>query len=142
MNDNEKILTSILQTVQMGQSGIECVENKAIQPELKQLLREQMQDYQHMESQAHALSERLNYRLQSINPMVQKMSSLTAKCRLMAGDTDSTIAAMLVQGNTKGMIMGLKELHKAQQVDEAVDQLANKLLDMENINIQNARAFL
>lgn len=142
MNDSKKILTSILHIVQMGQSGIEAVRNKAVKPEMEKLLLEQMQDYKHMESQAQKLSNQLGWNLPPINVMTQKMSAYSAKCRLLFGDTDSTIAAMLVQGNTRGMILGLKDLHQAAEIEPSVHQLANKLLNMENLNIQKAREYL
>lgn len=109
---------------------------------MQRLLQEQMQDYKHMEGQARKLSHELGWKLPPVNSMAQKMSSISAKCRLMFGDTDSTIAAMLVQGNTRGMILGLKDLHQASEIESAVDQLANKLLNMENVNIQKAREYL
>ena len=60
----------------------------------------------------------------------------------MAGDTDSTIAGMLIQGNTRGIILGVKNINRDDHTDSQVTQLAHRLLNRENINIQKSQPFL
>ena len=43
--NGKQMLTSMLHTVQMGQSGIQSVKNYAIGPELKRQLHKQQQEY-------------------------------------------------------------------------------------------------
>jgi hypothetical protein len=49
---------------------------------------------------------------------------------------------MLVQGNTRGMIKGLKNLHHSTSLDAQVEQIAQKLLSRERENIRQACEFL
>ena len=49
---------------------------------------------------------------------------------------------MLIQGNTRGRIMGLKDLHRAEDLDTDVSDLAGKLLHLEEANIRSAQTFL
>lgn len=142
MKDSRAVLTSVLHTAQMGISGIEAVRHRAVKSRLQTLLQEQLQQYSTIAEESKHLAETKGWTLPKRNMLVDKMSCIGAKCRLMAGDTDSAIAGMLIQGNTRGMILGEKNLHQAVQLDPAVSDIANKLLNLENINIQKSRDFL
>ena len=141
MNDKH-ILTSMLHTVQMGQSGIRCVMNKAISPALKQELSEQLRKYDDMEKQTLSLAQDLQLTLTNLNPAVETMSSVMSKLQLIGGETDSKIAGMLIQGNTRGSILGTKNLRKASHADSRVSALAKQLLQQEESNIRHSRQYL
>lgn len=140
--NGKQMLTSMLHTVQMGQSGIQSVKNYAIGPELKRQLHKQQQEYDAMEAAAKQLADQHNWQLKDISPAVIKMSDWMARARLLGGERDSKIAGMLIQGNTRGMILGLKNLRKASKADSNVRDLAQRLLNRENMNIQKSQQFL
>lgn len=140
--NSKKMLTSVLHTVQMGQSGIKSVENYAIRPALKQQLHKQRSEYDAMESAARQLAQERNWELKDISPSILKMSDLMARMRLMGGERDSKIAGMLIQGNTKGMILGMKNLRKGKKVDEEVQALTQKLVAQEKASIKSSQPFL
>ena len=60
----------------------------------------------------------------------------------MGGERDSKIAGMLIQGNTKGMILGMKNLRKGKKVDEEVQALTQKLVAQEKASIKSSQPFL
>lgn len=62
--------------------------------------------------------------------------------RLSYGDKDSKIAAMMIRGNTSGVIKGLRNLHQFQEQDEAVRNLSKKLLETESANVNQMKQFL
>ena len=140
--NNTEILTSMLHTVQMGQSGIRCVMENAVGTKLKAELKDQLKEYDALEKQTLALAKQHGITLKNLNPAVQAMSSMMAKAQLMGGERDSKIAGMLIQGNTRGMILGIKSLRKASQVDPKVRDLGQRLLNRQNINIQKSQQFL
>ena len=70
------------------------------------------------------------------------MADMASRSKLMYGKNDSKIAAMMVQGNTRGVIKGLKNLHRYHQNDGSVTQLCEKLLDCEKENIRQMEDFL
>ena len=142
MDPCKEVLTSVLHTAQMGISGIEAVKNKAVKPQLLQLLQEQQKEYSMIESESFRLASCKGWDLPPRSKLLDKMSTISAKCRLMSGDTDSTIAGMLIQGNTRGMIIGIKHLNHTQELDQEVSQVAHKLLNLENTNIQKTQQFL
>jgi uncharacterized protein (DUF305 family) len=60
----------------------------------------------------------------------------------MFGNADSKLAAMMIQGNTRGMIVVLKDLHQTREPDKQVEKLSQKLLETENSNITQMQGFL
>ena len=140
--NSKKMLTSVLHTVQMGQSGINIVENYAIRPALKQQLKSQKQAYDAMETAARQLAQERNWELKDISPSILKMSDLMARMRLVGGERDSKIAGMLIQGNTRGMILGMKNLRKGKKTDADVQALTQKLVAQEKASIKSSQPFL
>ena len=140
--NNEKMLTSLLHTVQMGQSGIKCVMDSAVRPALKQEMMQQLKTYDRMEAQARQLAAQNGLQLRDIHPGILKMSDLMAKARLVGGERDSKIAGMLIQGNTRGMILGMKNLRKGRKTDTEVQALARSLVEQERLSIENSKGFL
>ena len=142
MKSNKELLTSVLHTVQMGQTGIRSVRDSAIRPALQQELDEQLKEYDTIEKEALRLAENHGWELSNVNPMVRTMSSMMSQMKLMGGEVDSKIAGMLIQGNTRGIILGVKNLNRSKQDDTQVTQLAQRLLNRENINIQKSQVYL
>lgn len=142
MNKNKEMLTSLLHTVQMGQSGIRAVEHKAVRADLRHELSDQLKEYDAIEKEALRLAQARGWTLTNINPIVTQMSRMMAKVQLMAGEVDSKIAGMLIQGNTRGIILGVKNLNRDDHTDHQVTELAHRLLNRENINIQKSQIYL
>lgn len=142
MKDSIDILSSVLKTTQMGQVGIRSVENAANAADLKKALKSQLQEYDRIEKETYALARERGWKLQELNPMARSMADMAARGQLMYGKNDSKIAAMMVQGNTRGVIKSLKNLHRYHQNDGQVTAMAQKLLDCENNNIKQMEGFL
>jgi hypothetical protein len=49
---------------------------------------------------------------------------------------------MMIQGNTRGMITEIKNIHQFNQPDVQVQALAQKLIDSEIANIRQMQSFL
>ena len=142
MKESYKILNSLLSTVQMGQVGIRSVVGKAVRADLKRALISQLKEYDTFEHQAFDIAAARGWELKEVDPAVRTMANMMSKARLMFGAQDSKIAAMMIQGNTRGMIMGLKDLHQSQEVDPQVRDISQRLLDTEDANIKQMQGFL
>ena len=70
------------------------------------------------------------------------MATMSARMRLQGRNKDSKIAALLVTGNTKGMIKGLKNAHRYHGRDARIRELSGRLLDYENENIRLMEPFI
>lgn len=142
MKDSKDILSSLLKTTQMGQVGISSVEGAASSRALKDALSSQQQEYDKIEKETYALAKKRGWVLTELHPAARTMADMASRGKLMYGKNDSKIAAMMVQGNTRGVIKGLKNLHRYHQNDGSVTQLCEKLLDYEKENIKQMENFL
>lgn len=142
MNDSKDILSSLLKTTQMGQVGIRSVEKAANGMQLKKALKSQLDEYNTIEQEAYALAAQRGWKLSELNPMARTMADMASRSKLMYNKNDSRIAEMMVQGNTRGVIKSLKNLHRYHQNDGQVTAMAQRLLDCENNNIKQMEGFL
>ena len=137
MKDSKEMLTSVLHTTQMGQTGIKSVLNNAVRPGLRDEMRDQLKEYDSIEKEALRLATERGWELG-----LRKMSDVMSRAKLIGGDVDSKIAGMLIQGNTRGLILGIKNMHRIPQKDTQITQLAQRLIDREAVNIKKAQPFL
>lgn len=142
MKTDKDVLSSLIKTVQMGQSGIRCVQDKASNSRLRQTLHDQLEEYDTIEEKAYDLATRRGWLVGALNPSVERMASVMSRMQLLVGEKDSKIAGMLVQGNTKGMIKSLRDLHRNPGGDAQVEALARGLVETEKENIRQASEFL
>ncbi len=142
MKNSKDILSSLLKTTQMGQVGIRSVLDTAMPPALRRALQSQLKEYDAIETEAHALAGQRGWELPELDPAVRFLADMTTRMKLSGKNADSKIAAMMVQGNTRGVIKNLKNLHRLQSPDQPIETLSQKLLDCENANIRQMYDFL
>ena len=142
MINSQRVLSDIIKTSQMGLSGINVVMDRTHQPALRQALKVQRKEYSNIEQQAKLLAQRKGYKIDQIRPITRRMSALMSRTQLLGGEPDSKIAGMMIQGNTRGMILSLKNMRRCDQPDQQVAQLAQKLLETEKNNIDSMEGFV
>lgn len=142
MKSSKDILSSILKTTQMGQVGIRSVLDTGMRPGLRKALESQLREYDVIESEAHAIASQRGWELPELDPAVRFLADRMTRIKLVRGDPDSRIADMMIQGNTKGMIKGLRNLHQFPSQDNQVNTLSQRLLDCETANIRQMQLFL
>ena len=142
MKNNQDMLSSILKTTQMGQIGIRSVLQMPMSDSLKEALESQLKEYDAIETQAHTIAASRNLELSELDPALRFMADMMTRARLSYSCNDSKIAGMMVQGNTRGVIKGLKNSHRYHHRDSQINQLSQKLLDCENNNIIQMERFL
>lgn len=142
MKNSKEMLSSILKTTQMGQIGIRSVLDTSMRPGLRKALESQLREYDSIETDAHAIASQRGWELPELDPAVRFMANMMTRARLSHGNADSKIAGMMIQGNTRGMIKGLKDKHQFNKQDEQVTNLSQKLLDCETANIRQMQPYL
>lgn len=142
MKNNKEILSSLLKTVQMGQVGIRSVLDIGMKADLREVLESQMREYDDIETEAHSLASQRGWELKDLDPAVRFLSDRMTRVRLSGKNVDSKIADMMIQGNTKGVIKSLKNLHQYTGQDVPIRVLTQKLLDCETANIRQMQQFL
>ena len=142
MKNSKEILTSLLKTTQMGQIGIRSVLDASMRPGLRKALESQLREYDAIETEAHSIASQRGWEVTELDPSIRMMSNMMTRMKLRGKNTDSKIADMMIQGNTKGMVKSLKNLHQFAQSDEQINTLSQKLLDCETANIRQMQQFL
>ena len=142
MKTSKEILSSVLKTTQMGQVGIRSVLETSMRPGLRKALENQLHEYDIIETEAHAIAAQRGWDLPELDPAKRFMANRMTRMKLNRRNTDSKIADMMIQGNTKGMIKGLKNLHQFPEQDDQISILSQRLLDCESANIRQMQGFL
>ena len=142
MMNNKDILGSVLKTAQMGQTGIRSVIKQNPGPELQEALRNQLMEYNAIEQEAYDIANVRGWKLKELSKASKVMSDMMSRSILMHDNSDSRMAAMMIQGNTRGMIKGIKNDHKNAATDPRIQALSQKLINLENLNIQKMQGYL
>ena len=142
MKSGRDVLNSVIKTTQMGQLGIEAVLDYAKQPALRDALQSQKREYDAIEKEAIRIAEEKQWEVKNLNPAVKRMARMSTQMRLAGKDPDATIAAMMIQGNTKGSIKTLKNLHRYTENSGQVCAISQKLLDAETDNIVQMQGYV
>lgn len=142
MKNSKEILSSVLKTTQMGQIGIRSVLDTSMRPGLRKALESQLREYDSIETEAHSIASQRGWELEELDPAIRLMSNMMTRMKLRGRNTDSKIADMMIQGNTKGMIKSLKNLHQFPEEDGQISTLSQKLLDCESANIRQMQGYL
>ncbi len=142
MQSNGEILSSMLKTTQMGQVGIRAVMPYAVRPELKRALSSQLDEYDAIEREVYSIAASRGWDIKELDAMAKMMSKTYARANLSFGNVDSKIAAMMMQGNTRGLIKSLKSQHHHAKEDTSIAILLQKLVDCEKANIQQMQGFI
>ena len=142
MKGSKDILSSILKTTQMGQIGIRSILNEPLQPSLRTELKNQLHEYDAIEKEAHGIAKARGWELKELNPAIKGMTNMMTHTRLSYGELDSKAAAMMIQGNTRGIIKGFKNLNQYPPSDQQVNALAQRLIDIEETNNHQLQGFL
>lgn len=142
MKDSKDLLSSILKTTQMGQVGIRAVLKSDLSEDLRVSLKDQLREYDKIEQEAHTLAKIRGWELEELDPLVKGMADMMTRGKLTFGHASSKTAAMMIQGNTRGMIKSLKNLHQYNHSDPQIESLAEKLLICEENNIEQMQGYV
>ena len=126
----------------MGQIGIRSILKNPLQATLRSELISQLQEYDALEQEAHEIARCKGWVLEELNPAIKGMTNLMTGSRLSFGNVDSKAAQMMIQGNTRGIIKGYKNLNQYPPSDQRIAALAQKLIDFEEVNNRQLQGFL
>lgn len=127
----------------MGCHGIHSVINETLNQSLRKDLTAQLQEYQNIYTEADRLLKQRDAEPKNINPMAKYSSGMAAKLQVRTSlDPSSKIAALMLQGNTRGMIKSIHNLRSMGTLDPKVSSLSKRLLQTEQANIDQMKQYL
>ena len=127
MKNSKDLLSSVLKTTQMGQIGIRGCLKASISEPLRNVLTSQLQEYDAIEAEAHALASRRGWELPELDPAVRFMTDAMIRMKLRRTRNNSKIADMMIKGNIKGVVKGIRNLHQLGEDDEKLQTLCQRL---------------
>jgi hypothetical protein len=142
MNESKQFLSAMLKTIQIGQVNIRSVLDTSLDSSLRDTLQLQLKEYDSMETEACSIALQRGWELPELDPGRRFLKVRVTRLKLNGRGTDSRIADLLIQGNTKSMIQGLRNLHRFSGQDHQIRILSQKLLDCETAHIRQMQAFL
>lgn len=142
MKGSKDILSSILKTTQMGQIGIRSILKTPLRASLRSELNSQLREYDAIEQEAHGIALSRGWELKELDPAIKGMTNMMTRSMLSFGNANSKAAAMMINGNTRGIIKGFKNLNQFPPTDRQVESLARKLIDFEETNNHQLQGFL
>lgn len=142
MKYSKDVLDSVIKTTQMGQIGIRSVLNTPMDTQMQSALRSQLKEYDTIEKEALAIATNRGWELKNLDPSIKLMTNMMTRMRLSYGNATSKAAAMMVTGNTRGLVKSLKNLHHFEGNDQRVTGLTQKLIDCEEENIRQMQRFI
>lgn len=142
MTNETDLLQHICQTTEMGQLGIDMVLNYADAPAFRDALCSQKAEYADLYQRADALLREHGEQPKSINAFARLSSELASSMKTINDHSQSTIAEMMIQGNTKGMTKSLQYLDGFAGDSTPAISLTRKLLHTEEANIEQMKSFL
>ena len=142
MKENQEFLSALLKTIQTGQVEIRSVLDTPLGSGLRSTLESQLREYDSIETEAFTIALQRGWELPELDPGRRFLKDRVTRLKLNGRGTDSRIADLLIQSNTKGMIQGLRNLHRFSGQDHQIRILSQKLLDCETAHIRQMQAFL
>jgi hypothetical protein len=142
MKGSKDILSSVLKTTQMGQIGIRSILKAPLRAKLRDELKSQLDEYDAIEREAYGIALSRGWVLKELDPAIKGMTNMMARTQLSFGNADSKAAKMMIQGNTRGIIKGYKNLNQFPPSDQRVANLAQKLINFEETNNHQLQGFL
>ncbi len=141
MHDLE-LLQFVHKTASMGIKGLEDVSGRIADPELRKAVSQQIQEYQNISETSSALLRSKGGEPAGPGWMAQVSSELMSTAKTLIDSSASKIAEMVIQGNTMGVTKGTKHLNDYDGDDLQVRNLAEKLIQTEQANIEQMKDFL
>ena len=142
MKENQEFLSALLKTIQTGQVEIRSVLDTPLGSGLRSTLESQLREYDSIETEAFTIALQRGWELPELDPGRRFVRDKLTRMKLSGGHPDSRIADLVIQGNTKGMIQGLRQLHQFEARDQQIRILSQKLLDCETAHIRQMQNFL
>ncbi len=140
--DNEQLLNSIYQNIQMVLETIPEIRSKTTDCDLKAVLVSQEQSYQNQISITRQRIETAGYQIQELNDLLKNYSEWMTKLKAMADNSASHLAEICIQGYTMGMIQAIQKWHQYCDASKETLLLAEQLSDQHQKSINSLKKYL
>lgn len=142
MNQNTEFLNYIYQNAQMGIDAVKQLSEKTDDPAFGNQLRSQLQEYQSITDAAVSQLHQSGHTEKDLPKMAEIGVYMSIEMKSLTNHSPQHISEMMIQGSNKGIIEITKNMKKYPDAALEIKQLADKLLKIEQSNIESLKSFL
>ena len=143
MDKNIEFLNYIYQNAEMGVIGIDHIIDRVSNADLERLIREQREEYNQILSDTKDIFKKYGKEEKEIGTLAKMGANMTTDMMmLMKKGEDKAIAKMMIEGSNKGIIEITEKLNNYTECDQEIIDLANKLLETEQHNLDELKKYL
>ena len=145
MKDKNELLMHIYETCDMGVKSttklLELLKSK--DNKIKKLLEEELKSYEKYLEKSKKYLKKNKVEPEGAGMMAEMMSSMEMKMEVKKDNSDSSIAGMLTQGFTMGIINMNKKIESYKDTcDSGVVELAQDIVKFQEKEIKNLKEYL
>lgn len=142
MNGNAELLNFIYQNSQMGVHTLEQLIGIVEDEEFKKHLEKQYRGYEEIHKAAQSLLNKNGYDEKGLSAFEKIRTYMMINMQTLTDRSTSHIAEMLIIGSSMGIINAIRSIKKYKDAEKDILDLMKRLLDFEENNIQELKAFL
>ena len=140
--NNQDLLTALLLTAQSRQVELRSILDTLMGSSLRNTLLTQLREYDAKETDILSTVQQRGWEVRGMDPLKRFLKDRMIRLRLYRDHSDSKIAEIIIQSNTRSMIACFKYLHQYNGQDTLVCILAQKILDCETAHIHQLQRYL
>lgn len=145
MKDKNELLIHIYETCDMGVKSTTKLLNllKDKDNKIKKLLEDELKEYEKYLARSEKLLKKNKVTPEGVGMMASMMSSMEMKMEVKKDNSDSSMAGMLTQGFTMGIINMNKKIESYKDTcDSGVVELASDIVKFQEKEIKNLKSYL
>ena len=145
MNENNELLTYIYQVASMGVTSTTTLINtiKNTNNKIKKIVEDELKEYESFLKESKKLLKKNKIVPKDKCFMVEIMSKMGIKMEMLKDNSDTSIAEMLIQGFTMGVVeMEHKIDRYKENADRSIIKLAKRLLKYQQESIEILKPYL
>lgn len=142
MKKEIEYLNFIYQNAEMGLIGIDDVLENVSDEDFIELLHEQREDYKSILNETREMIINEGYEPKENKELSKMTSNLMVKMKAKKENSISILAKLMMEGTNKGIIAIQEKINNFDVSNDKINDLANKLLELEEKNIENLKKFL
>lgn len=142
MNENLGLLNYIYQNAGMGIETIRKLIDMSKDEDFKKMLNSQLEEYKMICKKAEEKIEDLNKEAKDNNIFSKIGTYLIINFNTLMNKTSSNLSELLIHGSTVGIVDIIRSMKKYPNADKDVIKLANKLLKLEENNVEECKRYV
>jgi len=142
MNHSEQLLEYIYQNVKMGSHAIEELSGNVRDEKFHRHIDAQRREYDTFAASAASYLKNFDMVPREKGMLSKAGLAMGVRMNLMKDDSTSHLAEMMIQGSSMGIVDLTKKTREFSDAEPAVMDLAQKIIEFEQNNIERLKGFL